>query len=864
MIGAATEFRPTPRPAPPAAAVELRETLAVLCEPGAVYELRALHVPRDGTVSGYYDNADALARDAAKLDARGDVPGIYVTVNPTSPDLLARACNRYVPKARNTTTDSDIIGRHWLPIDLDPVRPAGVSATDEEHDAALALAPVIVEALVARGIPAESIVTADSGNGAHVLVRVDLPNDTDTPAFVKRCLAALDALFSTDAVKVDPTTSNAARIWKLYGTHARKGDSTPDRPHRLARLLTVPDEIVVAPREALERLAELAPTAPSPRDRGGDRRGGGALDVDAWLARAGLAARRSPWQDGTRWVLSECPFAAGEHGADAAAFIVQLASGALSAGCQHARCSWGWSELRERYEPGFARRNGNGHFGGHAGATLDEWPEPEPLVAHFGPEPYPTDALPEIIRATVEEVQNFVQAPVALVAGAALGAASAVVQAHVDVRRADRLTGPSGLFLLSIADSGERKTTCDQFFLSALVEYEKQEREAAKPERTRHAAEIAAWEARHRGVCEAIKAAEKSGKATDSLERKLANLEAAKPTAPRVPCILRQDDTPESLAHKLAHEWPSAAVVSSEAALVFGGHAMGRDSIMRNLAQLNILWDGGTLKIGRRSADGSFSVAGARLTMSLQIQEATLREFLAASGPLARGSGFLARFLVAWPESTQGTRMFREPPEHLPALGRYHHRLAEILNTEAPIGEDGALSPTMLTLSSAAKAAWVAFHDEVEAELRPGGELDTVRDVASKVADNAVRLAAVFHVVQHGMAGPIGENTFAGAARLAAWHLSEARRFFGELAVPQEQAAMSKLDGWLVAYCRRERTDRVSTRDVARLGPNGLRAKATIEAVVRDLEELGRARLVLDGRSKGIAVNPGLLERGDA
>jgi len=33
---------------------------------------------------------------------------------------------------------------------------------------------------------------------------------------------------------------NPARIWKLYGTVSRKGDSIPERPHRLARILEAP------------------------------------------------------------------------------------------------------------------------------------------------------------------------------------------------------------------------------------------------------------------------------------------------------------------------------------------------------------------------------------------------------------------------------------------------------------------------------------------------------------------------------------------------------------------------------------------------------------------------------------------------
>ncbi|WP_233418505.1 DUF3987 domain-containing protein, partial [Ferrovum myxofaciens] len=54
--------------------------------------------------------------------------------------------------------------------------------------------------------------------------------------------------------------------------------------------------------------------------------------------------------------------------------------------------------------------------------------------------------------------------------------------------------------------------------------------------------------------------------------------------------------------------------------------------------------------------------------------------------------------------------------------------------------------PGMVDLSDEAKALWIKFHDTIETELASKGTLFDVRDVASKVADNAARLAVIFHV----------------------------------------------------------------------------------------------------------------------
>ena len=483
------------------------------------------------------------------------------------------------------------------------------------------------------------------------------------------------------------------------------------------------------------------------------------------------------------------------------------------------------------------------------------WPDPHPLAAKAEPEPYPLDALPDTIRAAVEEVAGFVKAPVPMVASSALAALSLAIQAHANAKRAEKLHGPVGLFLLTIADSGERKSTCDGFFTRAIRDYEEAQAEAAKPVLKDHRAAIEAWEAKRGGVKEKIRQLAKDNKPTAGMESALRDLEHDKPEPPRIPRLLYADATPEALAYGLAKQWPSGGVVSAEAGIVFGSHGMGKDSVMRNLGLLNQLWDGTSLTIDRRSTE-SFTVRGARLTVALQVQEPTLREFFSRSGALARGTGFLARFLVAWPESTQGQRPFTDPPANWPHLAAFHRRIAAILDQPAPIDEDGALTPPMLPLTPEAKAAWVEYHNAIEGELSSGGELYDVRDVASKSADNAARLAALFQMFE-GAGGAIGADAFEGASRITAWHLHEARRFFGELALPAELADAARLDSWLIEYCQRERTHLVPTREAQRLGP--IRDKEKLTTALRELEELDRVKVAQEGRRKTIKVNPALV-----
>ena len=141
---------------------------------------------------------------------------------------------------------------------------------------------------------------------------------------------------------------------------------------------------------------------------------------------------------------------------------------------------------------------------------------------------------------------------------------------------------------------------------------------------------------------------------------------------------MREDATPEGLAKRLQYDWPSAGVISNEAGIVFGAHGMNSDSIMRNLALLNKLWDGGRYQSDRSEDARCRDVRAARLTMGLMVQESILRQFIENSKGLARGSGFIARFLTSWPESTMGTRFYEAPTERMPALAAFNERLGGI------------------------------------------------------------------------------------------------------------------------------------------------------------------------------------------
>ena len=318
---------------------EIERGIAALVPPGSVVELRIPKTDHEGTVSGYFDD---LAELAKQLAARNGTTAVYFVMNLVKPDLLSRAKNRVKIRVKVTTSDHDILVRIWLLIDLDPARPADISSSDQEHEAALELAREIRFALAEEGWPAPILI--DSGNGAHLLYSINLPNDDRTTELIKRVLQALAERFDSDAVKIDQTVFNPSRIIKAPGTVARKGDDTPERPHRLSRILEAPSKIEPVSRELLEELAARAAVPPAEPPKSWARK----FNLEEFLARHLHARAPVPYEGGRKWVLEHCPFNNDHRSPDAAIF--ERPNGSLGFRCLHNSCAnKTWADVRAMF-----------------------------------------------------------------------------------------------------------------------------------------------------------------------------------------------------------------------------------------------------------------------------------------------------------------------------------------------------------------------------------------------------------------------------------------------------------------------------------------------------------------------------------
>ncbi|NDC14917.1 MAG: DUF3987 domain-containing protein, partial [Synechococcaceae bacterium WB9_2_170] len=306
-----------------------------------------------------------------------------------------------------------------------------------------------------------------------------------------------------------------------------------------------------------------------------------------------------------------------------------------------------------------------------------------------------------LIREAVAEVQAFVKAPIPLVAASALSAVSLASQGIVSVERATGLVSPCSLFFITIADSGERKSTCDRLFIDPIRRWQIDEAKRLDPEVKEHRAKYAAWKAEKDGLELLIKQQARKQQSTAKSQADLADAMGREPISPRLPDLIYADATPEALAFGLS-KWPSGGLMAHEGGVVLGSHGMNAEAVMRNLALLDSLWDGIPYPVRRRTSD-SFELINARLTIGLQVQPAAFRSFYEKTGGISRGIGFLARCLLSWPTSTQGSRTFSDPPEAWPGLNAFQERITALLNFPLSFDESGHLNIPVIALNPSAK-----------------------------------------------------------------------------------------------------------------------------------------------------------------
>ena len=387
------EEKPQPKPSD-----VIRRFLDRRYAPGELIELRAPGVPRDTggnvTFHGVYNDREAFIRDAGFLTQKTKVPAIYVNLQTikTEKPWQEAVTNALKTGDSGCVAGSDIARYSRLLIDADTSRPVGFekeSSTDEEKTRAYEVILAVKAYMESLGLFGDLY---DSGNGYHNAYTIDLPATEDSKLLLKAVLASLSARFSTESAHVDEGVYDLPRVVKLPGSFARKGKSTPERPHRWSGIISEAKELKPIPVDVLLKIAELqAPPKARVQIQAPSAEIEKSLEyLRGFLDWAGLEVLiEKPHEGGIILVLkSDCPreHKSGHHEGECHIGVNKEAK--LAFACKHDSCAGiGWKQFRAEIE----KQMGSSYNHGIVVREPDAKTEPAHELA--SPEINPADVL---------------------------------------------------------------------------------------------------------------------------------------------------------------------------------------------------------------------------------------------------------------------------------------------------------------------------------------------------------------------------------------------------------------------------------------------------------------------------------------
>lgn len=325
----------------------IRQAIKCLKPNNELFEIRMIGKGnKKRVISGYFTDADTLIKQFDTIDPRG--LNMYITINKVNDGCYSREQHDCFRQTDLTTHDNEIDSYEWLFIDLDPKRVSDVSSTETELEYAKELADKVY--IYMKNLGFQEPLRALSGNGHHLLYKIDIPNTDENKKLIERCLVNLSSMFDNDKVKIDIINHNQARVCKLYGTLAQKGSNTKTRPHRMSKITYIPDEIKTNRVDLLNVLAGELPEVPKATRRTTNY--SSEFDIEDWMAEHGLEPMgANAGTDCTIYPLANCPF---DHShTDGDSKIFKYTNGAIAFKCHHNSCRGKtWQDVRELLEPG--------------------------------------------------------------------------------------------------------------------------------------------------------------------------------------------------------------------------------------------------------------------------------------------------------------------------------------------------------------------------------------------------------------------------------------------------------------------------------------------------------------------------------
>lgn len=453
-----------------------------------------------------------------------------------------------------------------------------------------------------------------------------------------------------------------------------------------------------------------------------------------------------------------------------------------------------------------------------------------------------------LFKNTVHEVHAQVESPVDMCFASALFAMCAATDARINVQHPTGEVSCVSLFITTIAQSGERKSTTDKKFTQFIACFESKLQELEKENTTAETAvsaetQMKVWKATEKKILRELEKCD-----LDDTDNRLILIRALDHHQNQKPKnidrkILIEDTTSEALLYNLGHGNKNVCISSDEGGIVLEKRAA------KDIAHFNKIWDKSNTSIHRVSKP-SYSVVDARLSISIMVQQAYFLRFARRADGIARASGYFARNLLFNPVSTQGTRFSSPKPMSDLWLKQFGQRMEEVL-------KEGVNQASRITLSFTPEAQklWSDFYQRVEASIGKNGYCADIKDFASKITNNMCRIAAIIHYFCKGNAD-IDYESAVFARDLCIILIDNFKDLLGDGSESQiNEYRAYELHRWIYKESRIDNlTFGIPKSHILQRGPSDVRKSAKLDAALHLLQHRGIVNILNSQGEKKLLV----------
>jgi hypothetical protein len=765
---------------------------------------------------GYFDNGESVVEELKYIKY---AEGIYFVMNPVKQELLGRSYNKLSESARGfSTSDPDVIKREWMLVDIDPNRSSKISSTDDQHEYTKKKAIEVAKYMIQQGFQAPLF--ANSGNGHHLLFKVDLPAADD--GLVKSALVALGEKFNDEKIKIDTSVDSPGNLCKLYGTKATKGDEVPEMKmfHRLSTI-SVPEKLYTTSIDTITKLAGSGAVSKSTSNQrqvseqatsGNDEKKiyknnvESGFDLTSWLDNNNVSYKDNGRRDDYLiYELDACPF----HN-DHSAFVYSFDSGSCGFNCYHNRCvDKTWKDFKGKVDGLLPAQSGQIQIEEWTDRkpsqteNLDPWDNTPVKLYHVKAKKLTREMVPSLVYDFSKDVAGKINTHIEFVANSMLIVAATCIGRKFNIKTTDTFEIFCNNYGLLIGDSSYNKSKPMKVAMEPLRKLDLAEHQIYKENIKLYQEDLDNLNNLKDQIETNIK--KESNK---KLDLAVENIFSPGPSVLSVlECDLREvdekldklkepaqkfhyfDDTSESALINAMNDNPNGLLFFlDEASELFESFNQKYNEKLKSL--LLKAWEGDSEKrpmrggIGAKKSDQKrVFIPAMVISILASVQPEIYAKFLEKRVNIT--SGFAPRVqMVVWPDRSNEPYV-QNKNKFDKVLQKQYFEVIEKLYKYPEYIEDGMVIPRSVRFTPAAQVKWDKWHVRLNNWIKDNDLSSVERSHFKKYDYLMPSLCLIFHLFENAIKHvddrmpEIGPDTVDMAIRMVEFYASHAVKMFG-------------------------------------------------------------------------------------